>query len=189
MNENAKYSQNIFMQKSLFNCVFFLLVMAFFSSILPYPIFSNYTNISAKEATEINNYHECEIKNETDNSIKILSLEWKDILHLLPLNFEIIDLESEQTLQATLLGGTNHADIQLDENIYSLSWQRHPVLIKLTESAYLPASLASYPHGFERHYCLHFKGSKTHGTREEDPAHQSCIKKAQTLGKNYLFKQ
>lgn len=189
MNENEKINQNIFMQKFLFKCMFFILVVAIFSSILPYPIFSNYTNINAKEATEINNYHECEIKNETDDSIKILSFEWEDIIHLLPSKFEIIDLESEISMQGTFLGGTNHADIKLDENIYLPSWECHPVLVKLTESAYLPASLLAYPHGFENHLCLHFEGSKTHGTRKVDSTHQTCIKKAQAIGQDYLNKQ
>ncbi|MGN1201356.1 MAG: hypothetical protein ACI4R8_03780 [Candidatus Caccovivens sp.] len=177
------------MQKVLFNCVFFVLVVAVFSSIFPYPIFSNHTNISAKEATEINNYHEIEIQSETDSSIKILSLTWEDILHILPQTFEIVDLESEEILQATTLGGRNHADIKLNQSIYKPSWERHPVLVKLTESAYLPASLSAYPHGYDSHFCLHFIGSKTHGTQKVDSTHQNCIKKAQKLGQEYINKQ
>ena len=48
------------------------------------------------------------------------------------------------------------------------------------------ASMNGYPHGtqtiknnnFAGHFCIHFTGSKTHGTKKVDSAHQNCVKTA-----------
>jgi hypothetical protein len=32
--------------------------------------------------------------------------------------------------------------------------------------------------GFDGHFCIHFKNSKTHGTENIDPGHQSAVSSA-----------
>lgn len=63
------------------------------------------------------------------------------------------------------------------------SWKKIPVLLKLNDFSFIPASLALYPHGFSTnstsfngHLCLHFFGSRTDGTNRVDDTHQKNIK-------------
>ncbi len=178
------------MKNLLFKCMIFVFISLGFSALFPYPIFSSHTNITSKQATQINNYLECEMKNQTNFQTKILSLDWNEIQYILPSQFEIIDLENENLFHAEFLGGINHADIKpLDDKEANLKQEIRPVLVKLSENAYLPASLFAYPHGFESHICLHFKNSKTHGTNKIDQTHQKTIKNATKLGAKYLKKQ
>ena len=183
------------MKKTL---IFYILIFVFsaftLSAIFPYPIFSSYTNINQHDAFQINNYQETELKNDYSISPKILDLEFKEINYILPENFEIIDLETEEVLFAKRIGGNFHADIIFDKESKILlhkicanwNYNRRPVLVKLTENGYLPASLICYPHGYQNHFCLHFKNSKTHGTKKEDNQSQKIIKKAQLLGKKII---
>lgn len=183
------------MQKSiLFYLIIFALSALLISAILPYPIFSSYTNINNQNAFEINNFKETEIKNNFNISAKILDFDFDDINQIIPIEFELIDLNSEETLQATRIGGNNHADIifdqyskiRLQQICQKFSWERRPVLVKLNENAYLPASLICFPHGYNNHFCLHFKNSKTHGTNKSDNTSQKTIKTAKKLGIKYL---
>ena len=50
-----------------------------------------------------------------------------------------------------------------------------PALAKINEQTFLPASIYSYQHGYQNHYCMHFKNSKTDGTKKEDAFHQKNI--------------
>lgn len=168
-----------------------LIAILTFSAILPYPVFSPYTNITSQDAYEINNYFETEISNSSSQKDKLLDVDWFSCInYLLPLDIEIelVDINSNTTLLAKRIGGTNHADIEFDEeNLQTLkslkenwSWTRRPMLLKLNENTYLPASLACYPHGYcdqskLGHFCLHFKNSKTHGTNRIDLKHQKNI--------------
>lgn len=198
------------MQKiKLFFIMLFVIVMSIFSCILPYPIFSNYTNLTEKNAYEINNYQETELKNSSDQKPQILDIDWfSGINVLLPIDedFEIIDIKTEQSIFAKRIGGKNHADIEtsntrnsksLHEIVeYEWKWDRRPVLVKLNEHAYLPASLSTYPHGFHTkenglngHFCLHFKGSKTHGTQMQDDKHQNSVEFAKKHGEKIIQNQ
>lgn len=176
-------------------CIFlFIVAVGIFSAILPYPILSNHTNITESDAYQINNLRESEISRETAESAKVLTLDFSDIDALLPIGteFELCDLESEQIFTFVRTGGKNHADIEPAttveyENLrqtFDFSWERRPAIVKLNENAFLPCSLAAYPHGYNKtdtclgHFCLHFFGSKTDGTNEEDFYHQKCVKKA-----------
>lgn len=200
MHEFILIYQNKNMRKSfLLYVIVFIFVVGTFSAILPYPIFSNYTNVTEKNVYEINNYYESEYENNQTHTNKILNLDWSGIDCLIhnDSEFEVIDIETEQTFYVKRIGGTNHADItavsqndfETIKNLYTLSWQRHPVLVKLNDYSYLPASLVSYPHGFEDenkimngHFCLHFKNSKTHGTNRIDDEHQKCVAIAKKKG-------
>lgn len=184
----------------------FLLVSAIFSCIFPYPIFSNYNNITEKNAFDINNYKEVEINNNTHQPCSILDLDWfNEIECLIPIDFEfeILDINSEQTFEVVRIGGKNHADIEPKEQkdyeilkeIYqnNWTWNRRPVLVKINDFSYLPASFAGYPHGYSKndligHFCLHFKNSKTHGTNRIDDEHQKNVNYAKELGEEILNK-
>lgn len=185
----------------------FFLVFSIFASLLPYPIFSRYTNITSQNAYEINNFKETEQKNHVNENSKILSFGWFNCMdNIFEINCikELIDLETEESYFIVRTGGINHADIepakQEDLNtMYAIyqtwQWTRKPVLLKLNETTYVPASLSIYPHGFFElehnflgHFCLHFKNSKTHGTNRIDEEHQKTIKEAIILGQEYLKK-
>ena len=171
------------------------------SSHLLYPVFSPYTNITSQNAYEINNYFETEISDISTQKDQLLDIDWFYINYLLPLDteMELIDLQSNTTFLAKRIGGINHADIEFDkENLKQLkevvqnwSWNRRPVLLKLNESTYLPASIACYPHGYcdksqIGHFCLHFKNSKMHGTNRIDLKHQKAIEDVQSKFKDYI---
>lgn len=179
------------MQKSfLFYILIFLVASLSLSAILPYPIFSSYTNITTQDAYHINNYRETELVNDFTITPQILDLKFDDTNQILDTNLEIIDIFSHQILLAYRIGGNNHIDIIFEKEsleafqdlCHQWSWSRRPVLVKLSENAYLPASIICYPHGYNNHFCLHFKGSKTHGTNKVDEQSQKIIDKAKTLG-------
>ena len=89
-------------QTTLIYIMIFLLVTAIFSCLLPYPIFSNYNNITEKNAYDINNYNEIEMQSSATQNATILDLQWSNEIDiLLPINreFEIIDIETEESFQ------------------------------------------------------------------------------------------
>ena len=67
----------------------------------------------------------------------------------------------------------------------TFSWRRRAVLVKYNGHVYA-ASIYSEPHGtntildnnFDGQFCLHFYGSKTHGTDRVDADHQKCVEQA-----------
>ncbi len=178
-----------------------------FSTIMPYPVISNHTNITESDAYNINNYYETEISSQTAQSSQLLTLDFDVVDCLLPngTEFEIYDFDNEMSFTVQRTGGKNHIDIEpIDEENsqifseicdYAFSWQRRPVLVKINENAYLPASICQYPHGYvsienglNGHLCLHFLSSKTDGTNEEDFQHQRCVKYAISHGKKLIEK-
>ena len=170
---------------------------------MPYPIFSNHTNITEKNVYEINNFCETEMQVSNSTQPAVLDLSFDEIALFLEGEFEICDLQTGLSFFAKRTGGKHHADIEpLNKtNIEilkeirgeSTTWDRRPVLVKLNENVLVPASLCTYPHGFETlsnglhgHLCLHFKNSKMDGTKEVDSAHQRCVEKAANQAKNFL---
>lgn len=185
------------MQKSMVLYIFiFLLAVGIISAILPYPIFSNYTNLTSQNMFEINNYHETEMQNQTNNPCRILKLSWQEGIDTLlekDVNYEIIDLQTLESFSIIRISGINHADVipastqdfQTINEIYEQSDRsRYAVLVKLNENTFLPASFCPYLHGFAKdkttngHFCLHFKDSKTHGTNKLDDLHQKMVEKS-----------
>ena len=67
----------------------------------------------------------------------------------------------------------------------SWSWDRRAILVKYNGHVYA-ASMNGMPHeddtisdnDFDGHFCIHFTGSKTHGTQRVDEDHQSCVQTA-----------
>lgn len=191
--------------KSLLIIFIFTVTAGLFASLFPYPIFSNYTNITKNEAYQINNHHETELqKQETEHSPKILNLDWQNgICSLLEEDavYKLIDLKTQTQFYIKILDIQNHADIEpnsiqdfelmknLSNNAWS--WNRRPMLLKYNETTYFPASLSLYPHGHSQsrttgHFCLHFKNSKTNQTNQTDDFHKNTIKIAIKQGKNYI---
>lgn len=184
--------------KKIFYCMIFVILACVFSSLFPYPILSSHTNITEANAYQINNYFETEMQAHFNQTPQILDFSFNDINVLLPVGeeLEIIDIKTEQTFYGTRTGGNNHIDLEIPisdmagikEICEEFSWQRRPVLVKLNSQAYLPASLSLYPHGYATmensigHFCLHFKDSKTDGTKETDLQHQKAVSYAKKHG-------
>lgn len=109
--------------------------------------------------------------------------------------FQIKDVSTGYVFTARCQSNGNHMDaepltaedtaILKKINGGSFSWRRRAVLVKYNGHVYA-SSIYSEPHGtdtipnnnFDGQFCLHFYGSKTHGTDRVDEDHQACVAKA-----------
>ena len=109
--------------------------------------------------------------------------------------FQIKDVSTGLIFSARRQSGGSHMDaepltaedtaILKKINGGSFSWRRRAVLVKYNGHVYA-ASIYSEPHGtntildnnFDGQFCLHFYGSKTHGTNRVDADHQKCVEQA-----------
>ncbi|MBO6093504.1 MAG: peptidoglycan-binding protein, partial [Oscillospiraceae bacterium] len=108
--------------------------------------------------------------------------------------FKVKDIKTGKIFSVKRWTGVNHADCEpasasdtkIMKSIYGhWSWKRRPILVKYNGHVYA-ASMNGMPHGtqtikdnnFNGHFCIHFNGSKTHGSKKVDSAHQSCVKTA-----------
>jgi len=132
-------------------------------------------------------------------------LEWEEASALIPkkAKFQVIDLDTGLSFRVQRRAGKHHADVQpltkedtrIMKQIYNgtWSWKRRAILVKAGDR-YLAASMHGMPHGADGirnngvrgHFCIHFLGSTTHGSRQIDPEHQLLIKKAAGRTKQYL---
>lgn len=111
---------------------------------------------------------------------------------------EVVDVRSGYIFQVKRTGGTNHADVEtltpLDTATFyksagNFSWARRPIWV-IVNGRRLAASMNCMPHGydtiagndFKGQFCIHFVGSRTHGTNRIDPEHQACIEEAYEAG-------
>jgi hypothetical protein len=110
-------------------------------------------------------------------------------------NVKVIDMETGMTFNAQRRAGQLHADVQpltkedtaIMKRIYNgkWSWHRKAVLVQAGSHSFA-ASMHGMPHGgdgipdndFSGHFCIHFLGSKTHGSGQADPGHQLMVYKA-----------
>lgn len=107
---------------------------------------------------------------------------------------QVTDVDTGLSFWVRRRGGYNHADVEpvtaadtkVLRQIYGTwSWERRAVIVDYG-SGPVAASMNGMPHGgsalsgnnFPGHICLHFVGSKTHGSNRMDPDHQAMIKKA-----------
>lgn len=108
---------------------------------------------------------------------------------------QVKDVRTGLVFNAKVLYGTNHLDVEpltaadtailLQINGGEFSWRRRPMLVKHNGHVYA-ASIYSEPHGqqtiynnnFDGQFCLHFFGSKTHGTDEVKRDHQEAVAEA-----------
>ncbi len=125
-------------------------------------------------------------------------LDWfaDNVTSVIPKNarFTVKDVKTGKTFEAVRWSGSNHLDAEprttedteAMKSIYggSWSWRRRAILILYNGHVYA-ASMNGMPHGtttisngFDGHFCIHFKNSKTHGTKKVDPDHQSAVTSA-----------
>ncbi len=106
--------------------------------------------------------------------------------------FTVKDCKTGKTFQCKRWSGANHCDTMpltkedtaIMKSLYggSWSWRRRSILVLYNGHVYA-ASMNGMPHGtttiknnnFPGHFCIHFYGSKTHGTKHVDETHQNCI--------------
>lgn len=175
--------------KKLFVIIIFVFSSLIFTAIVPYPLFSQTVEMTNLQESQINDFHESEVKSCIFSEPKLLDLSFNELNPIVELSekYELVNLLTNQIYTFTRIGGTSHLDIIFETPYPStLDWSKVPALVKLSDTAYVPASLCEYRHGYENHFCLHFKNSKTHGTNKVDPTHLKTIKKAQKLGKSYI---
>ncbi len=106
----------------------------------------------------------------------------------------VTDIATGKSFKARRLYGRNHADsepltkkdTEIVKSIYgSWSWNRRAVIVTI-DGRNIAASMNGMPHGgeaiknngFKGHFCIHFKGSKTHAGNRVDKSHQAAVKKA-----------
>ncbi len=138
---------------------------------------------------------------DNGSSIPIIKPTWSEANNLLPrgATFTIVDVRTGYTYRAVRTGGSLHADTEpatrVDTNIMfqavgsKWSWTRRPIWV-VYNGIRMAASMNCQPHGFETiggndmtgQFCIHFVGSKTHGSNSVDAAHQSCIDQAYRAG-------
>lgn len=108
--------------------------------------------------------------------------------------FQVKDVKTGKVFNVKRWTGANHADCEpasksdtaIMKSIYGhWSWKRRAILVKYNGHVYA-ASMNGMPHGtqtiknnnFDGHFCIHFSGSKTHGSKKVDSEHQSMVKTA-----------
>lgn len=108
--------------------------------------------------------------------------------------FKVKDIKTGKVFTVKRWSGANHIDAEpltksdtaTLKSIYGhWSWRRRAVLVKYNGHVYA-GSMNGMPHGtstisnnnFDGHFCIHFYGSKTHGSGKVDSAHQSCVAEA-----------
>ncbi len=123
-------------------------------------------------------------------------VKWEKAKELIPKykKFKITDLETGLSFYVQRRAGSNHADVQpltrKDTKIFKQvyggkwSWKRRSVLVH-TDQQIIAASMHGMPHGrgslangFPGHFCIHFKDSVTHTTKNMDLTHQVMVYKA-----------
>ena len=108
--------------------------------------------------------------------------------------FKVKDIRTGKVFTVKRWSGANHIDAEpasagdtaIMKKIYGhWSWRRRAVLVKYNGHVYA-ASMNGMPHGtqtisgnnFDGHFCIHFYGSKTHGSKKVDSMHQQCVAEA-----------
>ena len=104
--------------------------------------------------------------------------------------FKVKDIKTGKVFTVKRWSGANHldaepytkSDTKTLKSIYGgWSWKRRAILVKYNGHVYA-ASMNGMPHGtqtitnnnFDGHFCIHFYGSKTHGSKKVDAMHQNC---------------
>ena len=108
--------------------------------------------------------------------------------------FKVKDIKTGKVFTVKRWSGGNHIDAEpasasdtaVMKSIYGhWSWKRRAVLVKYNGHVYA-GSMNGMPHGtqtikgnnFDGHFCIHFYGSKTHGSKKVDAMHQNCVAEA-----------
>ncbi len=105
--------------------------------------------------------------------------------------FKVKDCKTGKIFTCKRWSGYNHVDAEpltksdtkIMKSIFGhWTWRRRAVLVKYNGHVYA-GSMNGMPHGtstisnngFDGHFCIHFYGSKTHGSGLVDAAHQNCV--------------
>ena len=108
--------------------------------------------------------------------------------------FKVKDIKTGIVFTVKRWSGANHIDAEpatssdtgkMRKIFGHWSWRRRAVLVKYNGHVYA-ASMNGMPHGtqtirgnnFDGHFCIHFYGSKTHGSGKVDAMHQNCVAEA-----------
>ncbi len=108
--------------------------------------------------------------------------------------FQVKDIKTGKIFTCKRWSGVNHCDTEpltakdtkiMKSIVGHWSWRRRAILVKYNGHVYA-ASMNAMPHGtgtisnnnFDGHFCIHFLGSKTHGSKKVDSMHQNCVKTA-----------
>ena len=125
-------------------------------------------------------------------------IPWEEADQLFPKyqRARIVDVDTRLAFWVQRRAGTEHADVQpltkadteIMKTIYQgkWSWQRKAIIVELKNGRRLAASMHGMPHGagaisgnnFNGHFCVHFLGSTTHGSKSPNTAHQIMVWKA-----------
>ncbi|WP_394232201.1 hypothetical protein [Niallia oryzisoli] len=141
---------------------------------------------------------------DSPNSFTVEILPWTMVNHIIPNKsiFTITDVETGLQFTVQRRAGSKHADVQpltykdtkIMKKIYNgkWSWKRRAILV-VTNDQMLAASMHGMPHGagalrngFPGHFCVHFLGSTTHGSKHEDLSHKLMILRAGGKLDDYL---
>ena len=128
--------------------------------------------------------------------LQIEMLPWEKVNGILPKysKFTVLDLETGKMFKVQRRAGNRHADVQpltskdtkIMKEIYGgeWSWKRRAIIV-IHHDQWIAASMHGMPHGagalennFPGHFCIHFYGSTTHGTKSMDLSHKLMILKA-----------
>jgi peptidoglycan hydrolase-like protein with peptidoglycan-binding domain len=108
--------------------------------------------------------------------------------------FQVKDIKTGIVFTVKRWSGANHIDAEplnksetakMKKIFKHWSWRRRAVLVKYNGHVYA-GSMNGMPHGtqtiksnnFNGHFCIHFYGSKTHGSKKVDAMHQNCVAEA-----------
>ncbi len=138
----------------------------------------------------------------SDNSGKLIGeyLSWFDeVQYIFKVGDTAVvtDLATGKTFNIKRNQGHNHADVEpltaedtavMKELYGSWSWDRRAVIVTVDGKS-IAGSMNGMPHGnytiknnnFNGHFCIHFKGSKTHKGNKVDSTHQAAVKKSAGL--------
>ena len=124
------------------------------------------------------------------------ALSWSEVQRIFPHNTvaRVMDVETGKSFRVRRYYGTLHADVEpltaedtaTMKSIYGQwSWQRRAIVVEVAGRR-IAASMNGVPHGngaindndFAGHFCIHFKDSRTHNTRQVCPDHQAAIQAA-----------
>lgn len=106
----------------------------------------------------------------------------------------VTDVRTGISFKVQRRGGSKHADVQpltaadtakMKQLYGQWSWGRRAILVTVNGRT-MAASMNGMPHGagaikgnnFPGHFCIHFLGSRTHGTNSLDPDHQYMVRVA-----------
>lgn len=135
-------------------------------------------------------------RGNSNKGSSVQMLHWSTVGSLLPrgATATVTDVNTGKSFKIYRMGGTNHADVEpltakdtaIMKSIYgNWSWSRRAIVVS-HGGRRIAASMNGMPHGqqtirnnnFNGQFCIHFLGSKTHGSGRVDPDHQAMVRKA-----------